>query len=79
MKIELKAKDLINNEEAVPDAKPVFHDEEYARKCGFNVVRIKPDVQFEELMISKKGFPNSFFSKSIILTGVGSTPLRIAR
>ena len=32
--------------------------EELAKKCGFDTLRIKPEVQFEELMKMKKGFPN---------------------
>lgn len=32
--------------------------EAFARRCGFEVVRIQPVVQFEELMMSRKGFPN---------------------
>ena len=32
--------------------------EKFAIKCGFEVVRIIPEVQFEDLMIKKKGFAN---------------------
>jgi len=32
--------------------------EAFAKKAGFKVVRIKPVMQFEELMVHKKGFPN---------------------
>ncbi len=35
--------------------------ESLAARCGYKTVRIKPDVQFTELMQMKKGFPNQKF------------------
>jgi len=35
--------------------------EQFAKHCGFEFARIKPEVQFEELMQMKKGFPNQRF------------------
>lgn len=39
----------------------VLDGEAFARQCGYEVMRIKPEVQFEELMQIKKGFPNQRF------------------
>ncbi|MCJ7655618.1 MAG: MaoC family dehydratase N-terminal domain-containing protein [Dehalococcoidia bacterium] len=35
-KFEVKAEDMMAYAEGVPDANPVFYDEEYARKCGYD-------------------------------------------
>ena len=35
--------------------------EALAERCGFKFKRINPEVQFEELMLMKKGFPNQRF------------------
>ena len=35
--------------------------EEWVRSIGFTTVNVKPDVQFEELMRIKKGFPSQQF------------------
>ncbi|MBM3142281.1 MAG: MaoC family dehydratase [Chloroflexi bacterium] len=35
-KFEVKAEDVIAYAEGVPDANPVFYDEEYAKKCGYD-------------------------------------------
>ena len=32
--------------------------EALAARCGFETLRIKPEIQFEELIVIKKGFPN---------------------
>lgn len=39
----------------------VKNGEQFAQSCGFETIQIKPDVQFEELMQIKKGFPNQRF------------------
>ncbi|HIE18030.1 MAG TPA: hypothetical protein EYP71_07555 [Dehalococcoidia bacterium] len=36
LRFEVKAEDMIAYAEGVPDANPVFYDEEYARKCGYD-------------------------------------------
>jgi acyl dehydratase len=36
VKFEVKAEDMMAYAEGVPDANPVFYDEEYARKCGYD-------------------------------------------
>ena len=36
LKFEVKAEDMIAYAEGVPDANPVFYDEEYAKKCGYD-------------------------------------------
>jgi acyl dehydratase len=35
-KFEVKAEDMMAYAEGVPDDNPVFYDEEYARKCGYD-------------------------------------------
>lgn len=35
--------------------------ERFAKACGFEVVRIRPELQFADLMRLKKGFPNQRF------------------
>jgi 3'-phosphoadenosine 5'-phosphosulfate sulfotransferase (PAPS reductase)/FAD synthetase len=42
-------------------AQRVVDGEAFARRCGFDVVTITPNVQFSDLMRSKKGFPNQRF------------------
>lgn len=39
----------------------VSQGEQFAKACGFNAVRITPEIQFEELIKSKSGFPNQRF------------------
>jgi acyl dehydratase len=36
LKFEVKAEDMIAYAEGVPDANPVFYDEAYAKKCGYD-------------------------------------------
>lgn len=36
----------------------VKRGESFAKGCGFETITIKPEIQFEELMKLKKGFPN---------------------
>lgn len=42
IKFEVKAEDLKAYAEGVPDANPVFYDEEYARKCGYDGIVAHP-------------------------------------
>jgi hypothetical protein len=45
--------------------------EEWVKSLGFNAVRLTPEVQFEELMRSKKGFPSQRYQWcSVHLKGV---------
>jgi 3'-phosphoadenosine 5'-phosphosulfate sulfotransferase (PAPS reductase)/FAD synthetase len=45
--------------------------EEYVRSLGFEAVRIKPTMQFEELMKFKKGFPSQRYQWcSVFLKGI---------
>lgn len=39
----------------------IIEGEKFANGCGFGFVRIRPAIQFEELIRSKKGFPNQRF------------------
>ncbi len=39
----------------------VEEGEKFADQCGFAVVRIRPEVQFQDLMRIKRGFPNQRF------------------
>ncbi|RYG94587.1 MAG: phosphoadenosine phosphosulfate reductase [Alphaproteobacteria bacterium] len=49
----------------------VERSEEWVRSQGFQVVTIKPEVQFEELMRRKKGFPNQRHQRcSALLKGL---------
>jgi acyl dehydratase len=36
LKFEVKAEDMIAYAEGVPDANPIFYDEAYAKKCGYD-------------------------------------------
>jgi acyl dehydratase len=56
MKFEVKAEDVLNYIEAVPDANPVFHDEKYARKCGYDGLIAHPIFIIEVLFfLLRKG------------------------
>jgi len=39
----------------------VILGEDFSKSCGFDILRITPDVKFIELMKLKKGFPNQRF------------------
>jgi len=42
VKFEVKAEDLIAYAEGVPDDSPVFYNEEYAKKCGYDGIVAHP-------------------------------------
>ena len=54
-KFEVKAEDMIAYAKGVPDASPVFYDEEYAKKCGYDGLIAHPFFTTQILFFLLRG------------------------
>jgi acyl dehydratase len=58
-KFEVKAEDMMAYAEGVPDANPVFYDEEYAKRCGYDGLVAHPLFAIQVIIfLLQKGHAN---------------------